>query len=316
MAAPPAVVVLTGATGTGKSDLALALAERLAPRITLEIVSMDSALVYRHMDIGTAKPDARMRARVPHHLIDIRDPAERYSAGEFVHDATLAIDAIHARGHVPLLVGGTLLYLRALRDGLAALPEASAAVRQTIDDEAAARGWPALHSELAQVDPAAAARIAASDAQRIQRALEVYRVTGKPISHWQQQRAPNTRAFNWLQFALMPASREARREQLAARFERMLAAGLLEEVRALYRRGDLTEQHPSIRAVGYRQLWKYCAGQGTLEQARDLAVTATAQLAKRQLTWLRREPAVTPLNASDVSVLETLASVIFALPRA
>jgi tRNA dimethylallyltransferase len=284
-AARPPVLVLAGPTGTGKSDIALELAELLP----LEIVTADSAQVYRGMDIGTAKPTAAQQAAVTHHLLDIRDPAETYSAGDFVRDAGAAIEAIHARGRVPLLVGGTMLYHRALYRGMAALPHAEPELRAQLERRAAAIGWPALHAELTLVDPVAAARIRPRDGQRIQRALEVFHASGRPISEWQRATPAADVRFHWQRFALLPEDRTALRSRLAARFEAMMAAGLLEEVRTLYGRRDLTAEHASMRAVGYRQLWSHLAGEITLEQARLQAVTATAQLAKRQLTWLRAE---------------------------
>jgi tRNA dimethylallyltransferase len=323
--APALVVVLSGPTGTGKSELAMQLAERLASSLPVEIISADSAQVYRGMDIGTAKPDEARRARTPHHLLDIRDPAQSYSAGEFARDALAAIAEVHSRAHLPLIVGGTLLYVRALYDGLAALPPASASLRADIDAEAARRGWPALHAELAQLDPRAAARIQPQDAQRIQRALEVLRLTGVPISQWQRDTQGARARFRWLRYALLPpetpAGRQALRARLSDRLTAMLAAGLLEEVRRLHARGDLTVQHPAIRAVGYRQLWPVVAEGADLQQARERALIATAQLAKRQLTWLRREsdwirlPA--PMDApSPVGLAEALAADILAVARA
>jgi tRNA dimethylallyltransferase len=285
----PLLVVVTGPTGSGKSELALQLAQQLERSWPAELISVDSALVYRGMDIGTAKPSAALRARWPHHLIDIRDPAQSYSAGEFVRDALGAIAAIHSRGHLPLLVGGTMLYQRALYAGLATLPPASATLRRELDAQATQRGWAALHAELAQVDPTAAARIAPNDAQRIQRALEVYRLTGVPLSHWQRQTQGRRAAFRWLRYALLPDSRERLRGRLAQRLRRMMQAGFVEEVGRLYTRGDLSAQHPSMRAVGYRQLWQiFAAGVAPADAERE-ALQATAQLAKRQLTWLRRD---------------------------
>jgi len=279
-------VLLMGPTGAGKTDIALALAEQLP----LEIVSVDSALVYRGMDIGTAKPAAATRARVPHHLIDIRDPAEAYSAGEFVRDAAAAIEAIWARGKSPLLVGGTMLYFHALTAGIAELPEADAAVRAAIEREAQTSGWDALHAELARVDPEAATRIHRHDPQRIQRALEVFRLTGRTITELQRLRRALFAATEISEIAVIPAERVALHERLAARFEAMLAAGFVAEVRGLYERGDLTREHPAMRAVGYRQLWEFLAGSCTLQAAQEKAVAATRQLVKRQLTWLRRRP--------------------------
>jgi tRNA dimethylallyltransferase len=302
----PLLVVLTGPTGSGKSALALELVALLGAAVPLEIISVDSAQVYRGMDIGTAKPDRATRARVVHHLIDIRDPAEAYSAGDFVRDARPSIAAIHARGRIPLLVGGTMLYLRALREGLAMLPAASAQVRSELDARAAARGWAALHAELAAIDPLAAARIAPQDAQRIQRALEVFRLTGVPITRYQQHTRSAAAEYRWLHYALWPASRALQRARLADRFAAMMRAGLLEEVRALYARGDLHERDPAVRAVGYRQLWQYYAGRCGLEQAVQASIVATAQLAKRQLTWLRRDTQLQPLEAGSVGLAQRL----------
>ena len=310
------LLVLTGPTGSGKSDLALELSGYLQPELPVEIISVDSVLVYRGMDIGSAKPGVEVRARVPHHLIDIRDPAQSYSAGEFVRDARAAVTAIQLRGRLPLLVGGTMLYLRALREGLAVLPPASAAVRLELDAQAASAGWPALHAELERVDAAAAARIARTDAQRIQRALEVHRLTGVPISQWQRRTQGAREEFRWLRYAVLPTSRIDWRRHLAARFDAMLRAGLVEEVRALYARGDLTEQHPSMRAVGYRQLWRYLAGSCSLDQAVQQAIIATTQLAKRQLTWLQREQGMTMLPAHAVGLAATVARSIRAAARA
>jgi tRNA dimethylallyltransferase len=304
--AAPLLVVLTGPTGTGKSALALELAAYLSDALPIEIVSVDSAQVYRGMDIGTAKPELATRARIAHHLIDIRDPADAYSAGDFVREARVAIGAIHARGRLPLLVGGTMLYLRALREGLAALPSASVPVRAELDARAAERGWAALHAELAAIDPQAAARIAPQDAQRIQRALEVFRLTGVPITQYQQRTRGALDDYRWLHYALWPAARATQRSQLAQRFRAMMRAGLLEEVRALYARGDLNERHSAVRAVGYRQLWQFCAGRCSLERAIEDAIVATAQLAKRQLTWLRRDSALQRLEAGAVGLAQGL----------
>jgi len=284
VAAEIAAVVLTGPTGTGKSDWALRLAEELP----LEIVSVDSALVYRGMDIGTAKPDRQVRARVPHHLIDIRDPAEAYSAGEFVADCTRLIGEIHARGRLPLLVGGTMLYLRALVRGIAELPRGSAELRREIDARAAREGWPSLHAELARRDPEAAARIHPHDPQRIQRALEVLSIAGMPLS--QLHRATHTALeAPLLRWALAPAERSVLHEHLARRFARMMEGGFLGEVERLRSRPDLTARHPALRAVGYRQLWAHLEGAYDLDEARARALAATRQLAKRQMTWLRSD---------------------------
>jgi len=277
------VVVLTGPTGAGKSDWALALAQRTS----IEIVSCDSAQVYRGLDVGSAKPDAATRARIPHHLLDLRDPAEHYSAGEFVADATAAIRGIHARGRLPVVVGGTMLYVRALLHGMAPLPKADAALRASIDARAAREGWPALHAELARLDPQAAARIHANDRQRIQRALEVFLATGTAISDWQARAPRGGDEFAFHAFALVPADRAALHARIEERFAAMMAAGFLDEVRRLHGRGDLTPGHPAIRAVGYRQLWQHLDGECDLDTAIARAIAATRQLAKRQLTWLK-----------------------------
>lgn len=274
-------VLLLGPTACGKSALAM----RLAQEMPLEIVSVDSAQVYRGMDIGTAKPSAAERARVPHHLIDIREPSQPYSAADFVRDATATIGAIKARGRLPLVVGGTMLYARALREGLAALPSADAKVRARIEARARAQGWPALHAELARVDPVTAARLPPHDRQRIQRALEVIELTGVPMSQLlaDARRPPLALAT----IALLPADRAELHRRIEARFDAMLAAGFLDEVRALRARGDLSADLPSMRSVGYRQAWRHLDGAGTFAQFRAAAIAATRQLAKRQLTWLR-----------------------------
>jgi tRNA dimethylallyltransferase len=284
----PVAVLLMGPTGAGKSDLAL----QLVQRFPLEIVSVDSALVYRGMDIGTAKPDAASRARFAHHLIDIRDAAQSYSAGVFVRDARRVMQDIWSRGRHPLLVGGTMLYFHALTKGIAELPAADAGVRAAIDAQAGEQGWGSLHAELARVDPEAAARIHLNDPQRIQRALEVYRLTGETITGLQQVRhavlgEDGKDAAKVVELALAPGERSALHARVAARLEAMMSAGFLDEVRTFYDRGDLTREHPSMRAVGYRQLWEHLAGADSLEQATEKALIATRQLAKRQLTWLR-----------------------------
>ncbi len=266
---------------------------RLAAEHPLEIVSVDSAQVYRGMDIGTAKPSAAERRAVPHHLIDIVEPTERYSAGRFRADAIRAVQEIRARGRIPLLVGGTMLYYRALASGLDALPAADAAIRAQLDAEARARGWPALHADLARVDPAAAARIQPGDAQRIQRALEVWRATGRTLSSQQTATAPAP-PFALRAFALVPEDRAELHRRIAARFEAMLRAGLVEELRALRARHALSADLPSMRAVGYRQAWECLEGGITQAELRDKGIAATRQLAKRQLTWLRSLPGLAP----------------------
>jgi len=286
-----------GPTASGKTELAVRLAETLP----CDIISVDSAQVYRGMDIGTAKPDAALLRRVPHRLIDFLDPAERYSAAQFRADALREMAAITGAGRIPLLVGGTGLYFRALFRGLSTLPAADAAVRAELETAAAARGWPALHAELAAVDPATAARLHPHDAQRIQRALEVYRLTGRPLSA-QQTGGGAALPYRWLKVALAPAERAELHRRIGARFEAMLAAGLLDEVRRLYARGDLTPAHPAMRAVGYRQLWQHLAGELDLATASQRAVAATRQYAKRQLTWLRAETGVWWLDARQADI--------------
>jgi tRNA dimethylallyltransferase len=287
MTVPPGAagdaVLLMGPTGVGKSAVALALAREFP----LEIVSVDSALVYRGLDIGTAKPSAAERASVPHHLIDICDPAEPYSAGRFRSDALSLIDAIRARGRVPLLVGGTMLYFRALSRGLAQLPAADPAVRARLDSRARERGWAALHAELACIDPEAAARIPPADSQRIQRALEVHELTGEALTVRQRRMAGTN--LRLAPFALLPWARDELYRRLDHRFDAMLAGGFLEEVRQLRARGDLDAELPSLRAVGYRQLWAHLDGRLRLAEAIAAAKRATRNLAKRQLTWLRAE---------------------------
>jgi tRNA dimethylallyltransferase len=279
------VFVLSGPTGAGKTDWAVRLAEQ-AP---IEIVSVDSAQVYRGLDIGTAKPVAELRARIPHHLVDICEPTESYSAGRFVGDALESIRAIHARCRVPLLVGGTMLYLRALLHGLAQLPTAAPELRAELDARAARLGWPALHADLRRLDPEAADRIAPTDSQRIQRALEVCYTAGQPISRLQRGAVSPLAGWPLNYWVLSPPDRAVLHERLAQRFEGMMAAGFLDEVKALRDRGDLTPRHPAMRAVGYRQLSAHLDGAYDLTEAVRRGIAATRQLAKRQLTWLRSE---------------------------
>jgi tRNA dimethylallyltransferase len=283
-------ILLLGPTASGKSALAMRLAEKLP----LEIVSIDSAQVYRGMDIGTAKPTAAERARVPHHLLDLRDPHETYSAADFVRDATRAIAGIRARGRLPLVVGGTMLYAKALREGLSALPPADAAIRARLSAEASERGWPALHSRLVQVDPATAMRLPPNDSQRIQRALEVFELTGVPLSTLQTGAGADAVRFPII--ALLPQDRAALRERIARRFAAMLDAGLVDELRALRARYPLHRELPSMRSVGYRQAWAFLEGECTREQFVADALTATRGLAKRQMTWLRSMHDAAPVD--------------------
>ena len=303
------VVLLMGPTAAGKSAVALALAERIGG----EIVSVDSAQVYRGMDIGTAKPGAAERARIPHHLIDIADPDARYSAARFVADAHAAIDAIRGRGNVPLLVGGTMLYFKALRDGLSTLPPADAALRATIDAKAARIGWPAMHAELARVDPESARRLAPNDAQRIQRALEVWMAAGVPLSTLQGHRAaPPPGLGRVLNIALLPSDRARLHRAIAERLDAMLAAGLVAELAALRARHALTPDLPSMRAVGYRQAWQYLDGETTIAAMRERALAATRQLAKRQFTWLRATEALA-IDPQAASIDTIVASIVAAI---
>ena len=288
---PPAVFLM-GPTASGKTALAVALQSRFP----IELISVDSALVYRGMDVGTAKPDAATLARAPHHLIDIREPTEAYSAAAFCDDARRLMADISARGRVPLLVGGTMLYFKALLDGLDDLPRADPELRHTLEREASARGWPALHAELARHDPVTAARLAPNDAQRIGRALEVVRISGQPMSAL-LDRARASLPYRVLQLALIPSDRAVLHRRIAQRFDQMLAEGLLDEVRALRDRYALTASMPAMRAVGYRQAWACLEGEIDAAAMREQGVAATRQLAKRQLTWLRSWPGAVTLDA-------------------
>ena len=281
-----------GPTAAGKTDCAISLCKRFP----CDVISVDSALVYRGMDIGTAKPDAATLQRTPHRLIDIRDPEESYSAGEFVRDAYREMDEIFAAGRIPLLAGGTMMYFRALTQGIARLPKADEALRAAIDAEAADRGWPAMHEELQRVDPEAAARIKPNDRQRIQRALEVFRGSGTPLSVWQRNSAPARKDIEYLKVGLNIEPRSVLHGRCAQRLDSMIDAGFVAEVQRLRERPGLTPDHPSMRSVGYRQFWKYLDGDYDLAEARDRALFATRQLAKRQITWLRSEEGVFLVN--------------------
>ncbi len=286
-AAHAPLLCLMGPTASGKSAAAMALARHLP----IEIVSVDSALVYRGMDIGTAKPGDAERAAVSHHLIDLIDPAESYSAARFVTDADAAIADIRARGRVPVLVGGTMLYFKALREGLDDMPSSDLAIRTEIEREAAADGWAAMHRRLAEVDPKTAARLAPLDSQRISRALEVWRASGRTLSSMQQATAScGHDARSLVAIALEPSDRSALHRRIETRFDAMLNAGLIDEVARLHARGDLHERMPSMRCVGYRQVWDFLEGRIDRDTMRERAIAATRQLAKRQLTWLRSTP--------------------------
>lgn len=286
----PLAIALMGPTASGKTAAAIALAKLYDG----EIVSVDSALVYRGLEIGAAKPDAAERAGIPHHLLDVRDPWQSYSAAEFASDAAVAVREIVARGKLPILAGGTGLYFRALLQGLSPMPEADPAIRAHISAEAELVGWPALHAQLAQIDPLAAGRIHATDPQRIQRALEVFRLTGKPISYWQALPGVARLPARVLKLVLAPAERAVLHQRIEKRFDLMLEHGFLDEVRRLRALPQMRQvaaplDLPAVRAVGYRQAWQYLDGQGSASEFRDKGIFATRQLAKRQLTWLRGE---------------------------
>ncbi len=276
-----------GPTASGKTGLAVELCQRFP----LEIISVDSALVYRGMDIGTAKPDAETLRQAPHRLIDIRDPAESYSAADFCADALHEMESITAAGKVPLLVGGTMLYFRALEHGLSELPAADPEVRQQLEQQAAAIGWPAMHGILLQKDPQAAARIHPNDPQRIQRALEVISVSGQSMSELHDKTEDYQLGYRLHKIVISPEPRSVLHKRIEQRFDLMIAAGFIEEMKGLFARPDLDASLPAMRAVGYRQAWQWLEGQTTFEEMREKAIAATRQLAKRQLTWLRRESA-------------------------
>ena len=314
MTAPdlPRYIALAGPTASGKTAAALAIAERYR----VEVISVDSALVYTGMDIGTAKPSAAELAAVPHHLINIRDPLHPYSAAEFARDAAQLMHEITARGALPLLVGGTMLYLKALFDGLDDMPPADAAVRDVIAAEALALGWPALHAQLAAVDAITAARLAPLDSQRIARALEVFRVSGQPLSSFQKRIAPENLATQAIKpwasalISLEPLERSWLHERIALRFDTMLAGGFLDEVRRLRARGDLHPDLPSMRCVGYRQAWEALDGTIPMAALRDQGVFATRQLAKRQITWLRGLPLRRVMACDDPTALQQVLALV------
>ncbi|WP_372737962.1 tRNA (adenosine(37)-N6)-dimethylallyltransferase MiaA [Neptunomonas sp.] len=296
---PPAIFLM-GPTAAGKTDLAMRLTEALP----CDIISVDSALIYKGMDIGTAKPDAQTLKNYPHRLIDIRDPSESYSVAEFREDALREMAEITSKGRVPLLVGGTMMYYNALLKGLASLPEANQEVRQQLLEKGEREGWPALHALLAKVDPASAKRLAPNDSQRLQRALEVYQLTGRTLTElWaeqQQQKLP----YNVVNLAIMPEERKTLHERIALRFKLMLEAGFVDEVRTLYERGDLNPQMPSVRCVGYRQVWSYLEGEWDYPTMLDKGIVATRQLAKRQITWLRSWENLHWLVTEDKDILK------------
>lgn len=299
---PAPAIFLMGPTASGKTGAAVALAAALP----VEIISVDSALVYRDMDIGTAKPDAATLQQAPHHLIDLIPPTQAYSAANFRQDALDWMADISARGRIPLLVGGTMLYFKALEQGMSGLPEADAQVRMSLDAEAAAIGWPAMHAKLAGVDALTAARLAPNDSQRIQRALEVHAISGRRLSDLIAEQSSQALPYQVLKIALLPSDRQQLHERIALRFEQMLGAGLVDEVRALLIKYPvLTAEYTAMRCVGYRQVLHYLAGEIGLEELRDRGIFATRQLAKRQLTWLRSMPQVRALDClqSDINEL-------------
>lgn len=292
----PLAIALMGPTAAGKTDLAMALHEHLGAGI----ISVDSAMVYRGMDIGTAKPNAAELARAPHRLLDIRDPAEAYSAADFVKDARGAMNEIAQAGKTPLLVGGTMLYFKALLEGLSPMPASDPSVRNAIEREAQRHGWPRLHAKLAEIDPVTAQRLHPNHSQRIGRALEVFRLSGKTLSDWQATAGAGLLdQYRWRQIALAPQQRDVLHRRIEVRFDTMLSMGFIDEVQALSRRGDLNADLPSIRAVGYRQVWQYLQGDCSYDEMRAKSTAATRQLAKRQLTWLRGWHGLSWINTTD-----------------
>ncbi|MGB0859833.1 MAG: tRNA (adenosine(37)-N6)-dimethylallyltransferase MiaA [Pseudoalteromonas spongiae] len=297
------IICLMGPTASGKTDLAIQLCQHL----NTEVISVDSALVYKGMDIGSAKPNAEELALAPHRLIDLIDPADSYSAADFRRDALDNIAQLHSQGKIPLLVGGTMMYFKALLEGLSPLPNADQAIRAELEQEAQLKGWPALHQELTQVDPVAAAKINENDSQRINRALEVYRLTGKPMSELQKVKSEPL-PFDVLQFAIAPSDRAVLHQRIEKRFKIMLDMGFEKEVLALYTRKDLHPDLPSIRCVGYRQMWDYLAGEDDYDEMVFKGIAATRQLAKRQLTWLRGWQNITWLESGDEENLQRVLS--------
>lgn len=299
------MILLMGPTAAGKTDVAVELVQRYP----MDIVSVDSAMIYRGMDIGTAKPDAQTLRQAPHRLIDILDPADAYSAARFREDALTAITDIHARGRIPLLVGGTMLYFRVLQQGIAPMPAADAGIRERLAAEAAEHGWEHLHDRLRSIDPEAAARIHPNDPQRLQRALEVYELSGQTLSALHRQGVHGAERFSWLKLAIAPQDRQWLHERIARRFDQMLEQGFLDEVRGFYQRGDLNVELPSMRSVGYRQAWNHLAGEYDANELRLKGVAATRQLAKRQFTWLRSDAGVQFIEPEPDALEKTLAAV-------
>ena len=301
---PPAIFLM-GPTASGKTGVAVELVQRLP----VELISVDSALVFRDMDIGTAKPDVATLARAPHHLIDIIAPTEAYSAAAFRHDALRLMADITARGNIPLLVGGTMLYFKALREGLSPLPQADAALRAELDTEIAQHGIEHLHARLAEVDPETAARLHATDTQRIQRAMEIYRLSGQPMSLLIQQQEQNPLPYDILPIALLPSDRAVLHQRIAARFADMLKQGLVDELRGLRKKYTLHPNMTSMRCVGYRQAWQFIDGEITEPQLLETGIAATRQLAKRQLTWLRSTPDIIELDCLQPELASAVLSI-------
>lgn len=298
------LICLMGPTASGKTHLAIELVQRFP----FEIISVDSALVYRGMNIGTAKPDEKLLTMVPHRLIDIRDPADPYSAAQFREDALREILNIDARGNIPLLVGGTMLYFRALQKGLADMPSANTTIRSELTNEATQKGWAQLHARLKTIDPLAYARIHPNDAQRIQRALEVYMISGKTITEWQEGQENGLSGYEIYNLIVAPTKRDILHARIATRFKQMIEDGLIDEVKKLYDRPDLNYNIPAVRSVGYCEVWTYLAGQYTFEEMQEKAIAATRQLAKRQLTWLRRWPDAVWFDSEANDIVEQVAN--------
>ncbi len=297
-----------GPTASGKTALAIELMQH-GP---FEIISVDSALIYRQMDIGTAKPDAAELQQAPHRLISFLDPAESYSVGDFRKDALREMADITAAGNIPLLVGGTMMYFKMLKEGMAKLPAADDKIRAQIEAEAAAEGWPAIHARLQQVDPKTAARLHPTDTQRLERALEVYRISGKPLSQWHQEQTAEELPYRVCEMAIAPDNRSVLHQRIALRFQQMIEQGFQAEVKALYQRGDLDPSMPSMRAVGYRQMWDFLAGRLSHDEMIERGIIATRQLAKRQLTWLRGWQGLHWLETEDPKILEKALKILSA----
>lgn len=302
MSTLPKILCLMGPTASGKTDLAFELAEHLP----VEIVNVDSTQVYRGMDIGTAKPTPEEQAKVAHHLLDILDPLESYSAAQFCEDAMKCINDIHERGKLPLLVGGTMLYFHALQYGLASMPSSDPTIRAELEEEMALKGLPELYSELQRVDPVAASRIKPTDPQRIQRALEVYRITGKCLSAWLEEQEPQNLSFLPLNIAIIPPARETLHNRIVLRFTKMIKKGFIDEVEQLYFRADLNTGLPAIRSVGYRQVWDYLSGNTSFAAMQEQIIIATRQLAKRQLTWLRSWQNLHRYDSDDKQIVQRI----------